>query len=290
MKAALRSLYRTIPLKQPLFAALRRLNPPASIYRHLHFRGVFSVEIPDTHQRFRMSHFGYELENELFWRGLYGGYESESLRTWVKLCRRARSIVDVGANTGLFSLVAKTVNPAASVTAFEPVERVYRKLIDNIRLNHLDIDAVPAALSNHTGEGHYFDTLTEHVYSITVNKNLLGADVPFEKRPVHMIALDDFIRENRIDRIDLMKIDVETHEAEVLEGLHDHLDRFRPDILVEVLDDEVAAKLNHVLAGKDYRFFDISERDGLHPIEDIRKSTERNILVCSPETAAVLGF
>ena len=290
MRDVLKAIYAAVPGKREMFRGLRLLPVPPSLYRHLHFHGTFSVEIPESTHRFRMIHFGYELENELFWRGLYGTYEGRSMRVWVALCKRARSIVDVGANTGLYSLVAKTVNPNAVVTAFEPVERIYQKLLDNIRLNRLDVQSHALALSDRTGEAFYFDTMTEHAYSFTLNKNVHAPDIACEKRPLQTITLDDFVEKNGLVGIDLMKIDVETHEPEVLDGFRAHLDRFHPDMLIEVLDADVAARLNGILAGKEYLYYDIDEVTGLRRIPKIEQSGERNILACSAESARTLGL
>jgi FkbM family methyltransferase len=290
VRSLLRALYAAIPGKREVFMGLRLLPVPPGLYRHLHFHGVFSVEVPESKRQFRMAHFGYELENELFWRGLYGNYERESLRVWVALCAGARSIVDVGANTGVYSLVAKTVNPNAVVTAFEPVQRIYQKLLDNARLNQFDVQSHALALSDRTGEGFYFDTMTEHAYSVTVNKNMLEPGRAGEKRTLQTITLDDFIRKSGLKRIDLMKIDVETHEPEVLDGFRAHLDQFHPDMLIEVLDNDIAARLNGILAGHGYLYYDIDETAGLRPIPKIQQSSERNILACSAESARTLGL
>ncbi len=290
MRGVLKAVYDAIPAKRQLFRGLRPLGLPPRLYRHLHFHGVFPVDIPESAHRFRMMHFGYELENELFWNGLYGTYEGRSMRVWVELCKRARSIVDVGANTGLYSLVAKTVNPAAMVTAFEPVERVYQKLLDNIRLNRLDVQTHALALSDRSGEAFYFDTMTEHAYSFTVNKNVHAPDIAVEKRPLHTVTLDDFIARSGLERIDLIKIDGETHEPEVLEGFAAHLDRFHPDMLIEVLDADVARRLNRILAGTPYLYYDVDEAAGPRRIAKIEQSGERNILACSAESARALGL
>ena len=209
---------------------------------------------------------------------------------WVALCAGARSIVDVGANTGVYSLVAKTVNPNAVVTAFEPVERIYQKLLDNARLNQFDVQSHALALSDRTGEAFYFDTMTEHAYSITVNKNMLEPGISGEKRTLQTITLDDYIQTSGLNRIDLMKIDVETHEPEVLDGFRAHLDQFHPDMLIEVLDAGIAARLNGILAGRDYLYYDIDETAGLRRIPKIQPSSERNILACSAESARTLGL
>ena len=53
-----------------------------------------------------MNHFGLELENELFWAGLEGGWEKTSMSLWIKLVKASVVVLDIGANTGLNALVA----------------------------------------------------------------------------------------------------------------------------------------------------------------------------------------
>lgn len=62
------------------------------------------------------------LEQEFLQNGLYGSWEKESLKIWAQLSKRANYIVDVGANTGVYSLIAKSQNPSAKVYAIEPVD------------------------------------------------------------------------------------------------------------------------------------------------------------------------
>jgi tRNA1(Val) A37 N6-methylase TrmN6 len=42
------------------------------------------------------------------------------LALWIKLCRQSETILDVGANTGVYALVAGAVNKKAKIFAFEP--------------------------------------------------------------------------------------------------------------------------------------------------------------------------
>lgn len=139
MKSVLKSIYGLLPFKGPLYKMLRKAwAPPESIYRHLHFKGVFTVPVDSSHS-FRMMHYGYQIENEVFWAGLDGGWEKVSFGLWIKLCRNSKVIVDVGANTGVFALIARALNRQASVYAFEPVKRVFEKLESNNRLNGLQV-------------------------------------------------------------------------------------------------------------------------------------------------------
>src|SRR6185369_1528373 len=105
MRKIARKLYRAIPLKQPAFELVRRaVRLPEPLYRHLHFEGV--IEVPVGGRSFRMRHHGTQIENEVFWSGLFGRWEGASLRAWVAAARSARAILDVGANTGLYALAA----------------------------------------------------------------------------------------------------------------------------------------------------------------------------------------
>jgi hypothetical protein len=123
MRKIARKLYRAIPFKQPAYETLRRfLSVPEPIYRDLHFRGVIDVAVEET--SFRMWHHGYQIDNEVFWSGLFGQWEGASMKVWIRAARKAQVILDVGVNTGIYALAAKAVAPLASVVAFEPVERI----------------------------------------------------------------------------------------------------------------------------------------------------------------------
>jgi hypothetical protein len=144
-------IYSALPFKRPVFTALRWLGtPPERVYRHLHFKGIITVPVSAT-GKFRIHHHGYMIENELFWKGLQG-WEKVSMEIWTRLCRRSSTILDIGANTGVYALVAAAVNPDAQVTAVEPVARIFHKLQANISLNggHVHAGRLPIP----TKEGH----------------------------------------------------------------------------------------------------------------------------------------
>lgn len=121
-------VYKYLPFKKQLFTLIRFFYKPSKrIYQHLHFTGIFKVKV-DTNASFLIRHYGHELENDLFWSGLEGGWEKTSIQLWVTLSKRSNVIFDIGANTGLFSLVSKSVNPNAQIFAFEPIQKIYKKI------------------------------------------------------------------------------------------------------------------------------------------------------------------
>lgn len=290
MKKALKLVYNRLPFKQPLFNMVKRLwQPPDHVYRHLYFKGLFTVAVSKTEQ-FRIQHYGYELENELFWKGIAGGWEKVSIGLWTRLCRQASVIVDIGANTGVYSLVAKSVNPRARVFAFEPVARVFEKLEENNRLNNYDIVCLRKAVSNYTGKAVIYDTNEEHIYSVTVNKNLHDATTTVRQSEIETVSLREFIEKEHLTHIDLMKIDVETHEPEVLEGLGAYLEKFRPTMFVEVLNDEVGSRINELVKDLEYLYFNIDEDRGIRQENRIGHSDYFNFLLCTKQVAYDLGL
>lgn len=288
MKELLKKAYDALPFKQELFTALRWVRPPERIYRHLHFHGIVRVAVPGGRD-FRIRHHGYLIENELFWRGL-DGWEKVSTGLWASLCREATCVLDVGANTGVYALLAKTVNPGADIVALEPIERVFRKLEDNIALNGGGIRAYQAAASDANGTAIIYDQPSEHVLSVSLNKDFNTTEPGLVEVPVRTRTLDSLVDELGWKRVDLVKIDTETHEPEVLEGFRRTLERDRPTLLIEILNDEVAAKVEGIIGGLGYLYFNIDEVNPPMPKEHLSRSDHFNFLVCTPKVARGLGL
>lgn len=282
MKRILKSIHRFIPFKKELFLFLKLFwIPPKKIYQHLYFTGIFKVQVDKSHF-FRMKHFGYEIENDIFWCGLTNGWEKMSIRLWIQLCKQSSVIFDIGANTGLYALAAKAINPHAKVYAFDPVHLVYDKLRQNIVLNNSDIIAVEMAASDSDGFATIYDTLHEHTLSVAVNKNLLPAGAKASEVRIETITLDSFIRKNKIQKIDLMKIDVETHEPEVLQGFKEHLSYFRPVLIIEILTDEIGERVAKLTEGLNYLYFNIDDiQESVRRVNSLTRSDYFNYLLCS---------
>jgi len=224
-------------------------TPPERIYQHLYFDGTFSVEV-ECGAHFRLESHGEQAENELFWRGYGEGWEGRSLVAWRELAKAATVIVDVGANTGIFALAAKAVNPDAKVVAIEPARRVAEKLRRNVALNRWDIEIAECAASDFSGRATLYDHPGDHVYSASLETSMNGT-IPIE---VEVRRLDDML-----ERVDLVKMDVERHEPAALRGMRRLLETCRPTLLIEVLDDEAEAGIREALDGLVYAWDRINE-------------------------------
>jgi len=83
----------------------------------------------------------------------YGGFERTE-RTFVERFLRSGDIfVDVGANAGLYTILAAgIVGPIGHVLSFEPCRRTHARLVENVRRNKFqNVTLVCAALSNSRG-------------------------------------------------------------------------------------------------------------------------------------------
>eukprot|EP01041_Mallomonas_annulata_P041185 gene41185-65209_t len=140
------------------------------------------------------------------------------MQLWIKLSLNSDVILDIGANTGIFSLVSKAVNPEAKVFGLEPIHRIHEKYKKNAELNNFKIVCEELALSNEDKMGVIYDIPDEMAYSCSLNENVLNPNLNPFATEVEIKTLDTYIEQNNIQKIDLIKIDVETFEPQVLEG------------------------------------------------------------------------
>jgi len=288
LKKIIKFIYKKLPFKKQIYSLIKILwTPPEPVYRHLHFEDVFEVSVFGK-TTFKMIHYGsqFRIENEIFWAGLTNAWEKESFKLWIELCKNSEVILDVGANTGIYSLIAKAINPRANVYAFEPVDRVYQKLCENVQINQYDIILSNKAVSNFSGEAVIYDRPVEHTTSVTVNMKRRESETIVT--PIETITLDDFIEQKEFKNLDLLKIDVETHEPEVMEGFRKYLVHFQPTILIEILDDSIGRKVEEYVKDLNYLYFNIDEKGGIRQSEKIVMSDYYNYLLCKIEIAEKL--
>jgi FkbM family methyltransferase len=151
--------------------------------------------------------------------------------------------LDVGAHIGSFTMKAAVkVGKTGHVLAFEPNPETLQLLRDNVAASHADnVIVEPIACTDH----EQMLTLYAGPPSNTGMSSLASENVPLEGPPrlytVRGRMIDDVIRELKLTRVDVIKIDVEGAEAYVLRGAVDTLKRFHPKVIVEVVASQLAA-------------------------------------------------
>ncbi len=198
------------------------------------------------------------------------------MKLWSELSKVSNTILDVGANTGLYSLTSKALNKNSKVIVFEPVERNFEKLIRNIQLNRMDIVAEKVALSSKSGTSYLYDYDQDLVYAATLEPH--AEESAYSKKYlVNVTTIDQYVSENKISKIDLIKIDVETHEPDVLVGYSEYFAIHKPIILIEVLFDKVGEKIQSFIEQHSqvkYTYFFVHEDLGLQQSDRINRKTD----------------
>lgn len=160
------------------------------------------------------------------------------LNLLVELVPNPRRCLDVGANVGLYTY--RLAGIAGTVEAFEPMQSCADRLRAGSPAN---VQVHQIALSNHAGQGvlHLSDTTNRHAaaYASLINDIEGGDSATVELRTIDIYGFDD---------VDLIKIDVEGHELEVLEGARATIERWRPTIAVEVEERHRAGGAEKVFA------------------------------------------
>jgi FkbM family methyltransferase len=227
--------------------------------------------------------------------GVFEGLELETFEVLKDLLPKSEVILDIGANIGLYAIFLAKNKPSAKIYAFEPAQGIFTRLEKNIELNLLpNVYCINKAVSNVSGRLQLRVPKGGDISSdASIIKDFHRADDDCILENIESITLDDFARINAIEKIDLIKMDVETAEPLVLMGATDILDSHRPVIICEVLHNCVEDKLIPIFKNNDYLNYLIS-KTGLvyqeHRIDADPTYTCRNFLFVPSEKADLLGL
>lgn len=168
----------------------------------------------------------------------WDAFEAPAPAVFLVLCEALNGIVlDVGANTGIYSLYAAG-GACRSVVAFEPVPAIADMMQRNVALSKLQerVEIRRCAVGSQLGraeiylppdDGGYIETSA----SLAPNfKEVLGSQLT-----VPVTTLDSWYRSAGRPRVSIVKIDVESREADVLAGAEELTHEQLPILLVEVL-------------------------------------------------------
>jgi FkbM family methyltransferase len=170
-----------------------------------------------------------------------GRYDCEEIELLCRLLRPGDTVCDVGSNIGFYAvpIASRLHHIGGHLHAFEPVHANFARLQENIAINGLQVcvTAHEYALSSRAGTAEI--TLREDFLagSGTGNAAIVFSESDrsrFSVKRITLHRLDDLDEEMRLDRVDLIKLDIEGHEDEFLRGAAGILTRHLPIIYMEV--------------------------------------------------------
>jgi len=191
--------------------------PKGQTYLVKNYCGLYNFHVDTT----------YPIESSIW---LCGSYDLVTTKFLRKFIRSGDVFLDVGANCGALTLVAASVIGEGKVYAFEPGFSIRSRLQANIDANpqlQQRVKVVPLGLGL---------TKSQLFYHEDQNYRGNGALHISYGIPVDVISLDEWVLQENIERIDVIKIDVEGMEFDVLLGGKTVLEKFRPLIYFETIE------------------------------------------------------
>lgn len=191
-----------------------------------------------------------------------GLWEPESMKSVAEHLSPNATFVDIGAHIGYYSVKAiGLVGPGGHIISVEPNPQTLPKLRGNVEASEgRNVRVWPvacaasestlqlyAAPGNNTGESSLSKTNASQEGAATVAYS------------VRAMPLDAIVKESKLDRVDVIKIDVEGAEFEVLKGASHTLDEFRPVLVIEIEPEQLksmgtsAEEVKQFLASHGYR-------------------------------------
>ncbi|MEM2613511.1 MAG: FkbM family methyltransferase [Nitrososphaerota archaeon] len=138
-------------------------------------------------------------------------------------------VADVGAYRGYYTILSsKIVGPQGHVYSFEPEPNNFQILSKSVILNRLrNVTLFKLALSDKDVFENLYLSEYPSMHSTVIKRGIKVISVP-------CMRLDTLIKQRKIARLDLIKVDVEGAELKVLRGCEDLIKEFKPIFSIDV--------------------------------------------------------
>jgi FkbM family methyltransferase len=203
-----------------------------------------------------------------------GAYEPDVLNTYSKLIKQDSIVLDIGANIGAHTLhMAKLLGRSGHLYAFEPTNYAYKKLINNLKLNEVISQRVTTYKAFLTEEiSTELPELISSSWDISMpiehrDRNPLDKGFAHSTLGAKVMTLDSWAVENNINKLDLIKLDVDGFEIDVLRGGKKTIQKLRPKLIIELSPIHFESELGNfadqiqILKDLNYRICDVYGSD-----------------------------
>jgi FkbM family methyltransferase len=168
-------------------------------------------------------------------------FEYSTLKLFSTILKQGDVIIDVGANSGLYSIFySKLVGDEGKVHAFEPDSVTFSLLNENLKLNNCNnVVTHNFALSNKESRIEMISFIHDDLKlqsgdSFKYIKEVAVDKINAGNNAMNAFKLDDLEEFNSASRIDFIKIDVEGAELLVLQGSINTILKHKPIIILEL--------------------------------------------------------
>lgn len=164
---------------------------------------------------------------------LNGSYEPHLQKVFQQYLKQGDNVLDVGANIGVHSLfLSKLVGQGGRIISLEPYPPVLEKLKQNIAKNHVDnITVIPVTASDKQDILNLVNTQADNQGTASLWHD--SQQEILDQYTVHVTTLDAIAKEQNLEHIALIKMDIQGNEARALLGSRQILRDFQPILIFE---------------------------------------------------------
>lgn len=228
----------TIPLMEKVLLAkilkspnyfLFKLVPPEYLYPKNSYRFI------------NRNNIRYKLDvSNLVDHYLYWNINDDSYNRIEEEIKRAKVIMDIGANIGTTALFYANLNKTAIIYAFEPHPELYKRAKENVSLNAFNnINLINIGVGEKKEILKLYEVNKNNPGMNRIMAKEMNLNLPYKE--VSIEKLDDFVLENNIFQVDFIKIDIEGFEYSALLGAKNILIKNKPLMYIEIDDDNLKA-------------------------------------------------
>ena len=153
-------------------------------------------------------------------RELYYGFdwEKDELNVWTTLAEKSEVVFDIGANTGIYSVITSKFNPQAKIYAFEPNPANHKRLEKNIEINNVqNFSVIKKAVGNENSVIKFTVPKDDNISLVSSAVKEFSEsffNIEYKEIEVPQITIDDFVESEKIEKIDLIKLDFAPYNPE----------------------------------------------------------------------------
>lgn len=178
-----------------------------------------------------------EVVSKEIWQ--YRFFEEDTCLYMLHHLREGMTCIDVGAHFGFFSLLAAhLVGDTGEVLALEPMPRTWQLLKENT-IQYPSIRVCRCAAFDTDGDITFHDYGLEKAAfnsAFGIRERTSGKTHKDKDITVSARKIDTIVQEKECKTVDVVKIDAESSESQVLDGMQRVIERHMPRIILEVGD------------------------------------------------------
>jgi FkbM family methyltransferase len=167
---------------------------------------------------------------------LFNTHEPLATKVMSDELSRGMVVVDIGSNIGYYvTLESKMVKSEGRVVAVEPDPINFSYLLKNITLNGLNnVTVVNKAITDRDGTVKFIRRRRSNLSKVLENDQDLAFSDITNIIQVQAVTLDNLIEQLGLERLDLIRMDIEGYEAQIINASENILKKYSPDLFIEI--------------------------------------------------------